>query len=299
MDCTRLSSLFSARLDHELSGREEAAFDGHLAGCPECRRQWRLFQATLERLHNLPPQPPPPDLLPGILAAVRGERRELVESSWWSRLLAWWSRQDFSVSVPTAAATVATAMVLAVLVKNSMLPLPFAGPADEIAGQSSQRAGAVAGLAGERPRLPLPDATLAATSPRGYVPGFASGLSSPLLSDYPYDTMPARQPSQPGPGLRPDVLVVFHASDAGEATGSAGAAGNDEVESLLQACNAQSSWRVSYPRRGMMVVDLPPCELPLLREMLAGKSAAIAPVAALSPDFGQGRETVKVAIRFQ
>ncbi|WP_157861442.1 zf-HC2 domain-containing protein [Desulfurivibrio alkaliphilus] len=282
MECAQLPALYTARLDQELTGPEQEAFDGHLAACPECRRQWHLFQATMERLHDLEPQPAPPELLPGILAAV--EQRQAT-ASWFTRLLDWWQRQDFSVSVPTAAGTVATAMLLAVLVKNSMIPWPpVAGQEEKLAGDR-QQVGQVAGLAGESRRVPLPDATLAATSPRSYQapaasPGLAPGLS--------YDTIPAHRSPLPGLNMqRPDVLVVFQVTRS------------DDLDNFLTECNSQSSWRVGYPGREMMLLELPPCELPRLRELLAGKSAAIAPVAALSPDFARDRESVQVAIRFR
>ncbi len=287
MDCSRLPSLYTARLDQELTAAEQAAFDGHLEACPDCRRQWRLFQNTMDRLQVLEPQPAPGDLLPGILAAVDQQQRQNPASSLPARLLNWWRRQDFSVSMPTAAATVATAMILAVLVKNSMIPWPMPGTLDETATEVSRSAGSVEGLAGERPRLPVPDATLATTSRRSYYP-----------QDYPagpgYDTVPTHQsPFKAFPGSgprRPDVLVVFQGEQGGQI---------NELEQLFKECSAQSSWRVGYPHQGMMLLDLPPCELSHLRELLAGKSAAIAPAEALSPDFGRGRETVRVAIRFQ
>lgn len=288
MDCSRLPSLYTARLDQELTAAEQAAFDGHLSACPDCRRQWRLFQNTMDRLQALEPQPVPGDLLPGIMAAVDQQQRQNPTSSLLARLLNWWRRQDFSVSVPTAAATVATAMILAVLVKNSMIPWPLPGTLDdEAATEISRDAASVEGLAGERPRLPVPDATLATTSRRSYYP-----------QDYPagsaYDTVPTHQsPFKAFPGSgprRPDILVVFQGEQGDQI---------NELEQLFKECSSQSSWRVGHPHQGMMLLDLPPCELSLLRELLAGKSAAIAPAEALSPDFGRGRETVRVAIRFQ
>ncbi|MDF1613414.1 zf-HC2 domain-containing protein [Desulfurivibrio dismutans] len=283
MDCAQLPSLYTARLDQELTQEEQAAFDGHLVACADCARQWRLFQATMDRLYDLEPLPAPPDLLPGIMAAV--ERRKAFAPTWLARLLAWWQRQDFSVSVPTAAGTVATAMLLAVLVKNSMIPWPLAAPLEAPVTDSQPRASQVAGLVGDSPRLPLPDATLAATSPRRYQ---APIVAPDFTPGHTYDTVPSHRSSLPGLNMqRPDVLVVFEVNQG------------DDLDSFLADCNSQSSWRVGYPGRDMMLLELPPCELPRLRELLAGKSAAIAPVAALSPDFAQDLESVKVAIRFR
>lgn len=300
MDCSRLPSMYSARLDQELTRAEQAAFDDHLAACADCHRQWRLFQATVERLGALQMMLAPPDLLPGILAAVAeerraGERRYVAEPSLVARLLVWWQRRDFSVSVPTAAATVATAMILAVLVHNSMIPWPLPGGGGEVAGDPALNVGAFAGLSGERPRLPLPEATLAATSSRSY-----SALGPPKPSLVPsaaslsrYDVVPAHQAAFSGaafPGAalpRADMLVVFRA-DQGDGPGR-----------LFRECNAQSSWRVEYSDQGVMLLDLPPCELPVLRKLLAEQSVTIAPLAALSPDFGRDRESLRVAIRFR
>lgn len=271
MDCARMPSLFSERLDQELAGIEQAAFDAHLEECPACRREWRIFKVTLSRVRSLEPVPVPPDLLPAILAGV-AERRPAASPAWLARLLAYWRRMDFSVSLPTAAVTVAVAMMLAVVVQNSSLSLPGGqgqgaapGAADTAATQ----------LEGERPRLAGPAATLATTSPRSYYPPFS-----------PYDTVPAHPSALRGPAQKhPDVLVIFQDPAP------------DTLARLFRESSFHASWRVEHPARELLLLDLPPGDLPRLREMLTDQSVAIAPVAALSPDFGRDKKSIRVAIR--
>jgi predicted anti-sigma-YlaC factor YlaD len=64
---------FSARLDGEDPGLDDAAVYAHLADCTDCRR----FAHDAEVLHRtvrLAPAPVIPDLTPGILAAIGAER---------------------------------------------------------------------------------------------------------------------------------------------------------------------------------------------------------------------------------
>ena len=68
---------FSARLDGEDPGLDDAAVYAHLADCTDCRR----FAHDAEVLHRtvrLAPAPAIPDLTPGILAAI-GEERAAAE----------------------------------------------------------------------------------------------------------------------------------------------------------------------------------------------------------------------------
>jgi predicted anti-sigma-YlaC factor YlaD len=43
MSCQTLREQFDNRLDGRLSGPEQIAFDAHLAGCADCRREWEAY----------------------------------------------------------------------------------------------------------------------------------------------------------------------------------------------------------------------------------------------------------------
>ena len=73
MTCMQIRHAFSARLDGEDVGLDEAVVYAHLADCTDCRR----FAHDAERLHRtvrLAPAPTIPDLTAGILAAIGEER---------------------------------------------------------------------------------------------------------------------------------------------------------------------------------------------------------------------------------
>lgn len=271
MDCSRIPSWFSARLDQDLGPAEQAAFRGHLDGCPSCCDQWRSFQATVKRVHDLESLPAPSDLLPKILAAVAEHPPQLARSSWLACFVDYWRRRDFSVSLPTTVATVAMVMVLAVLVKGSLPPASLPDlQANSVVAESSRTQ-----LTTERPRLLVPGATPASTArPR------TDHLSPSLV-----DVLPAPSLSFRLDGIeRPDILVVFH--DAGP----------EVLATLFRQCFAHPAWRVGYFHREMLLLELPTGELPRLRAMLAEHPAAITPLAAFSAGFGADKTTLRVAI---
>jgi predicted anti-sigma-YlaC factor YlaD len=43
MSCQTVRDQFDHRLDGRLSGPEQGAFDAHLAGCADCRREWEAY----------------------------------------------------------------------------------------------------------------------------------------------------------------------------------------------------------------------------------------------------------------
>lgn len=71
MNCRQARSLFSARIDLELSREEAAEQDGHLAVCSDCRRAWTGFQTTVNLMHRLPVETPHPAFVGQVLDRVR------------------------------------------------------------------------------------------------------------------------------------------------------------------------------------------------------------------------------------
>lgn len=68
--CEEYTRLISAALDGELSPREQAELDAHLARCPQCREVMDQLSGLRQTLAQLPPVPPPPQLKDDIMAAV-------------------------------------------------------------------------------------------------------------------------------------------------------------------------------------------------------------------------------------
>lgn len=68
------SGLLMRYLDEEVSTRERARIDAHLATCPDCTSEMRLYARLFGRLAALPSRPAPPFLARRILARVEVER---------------------------------------------------------------------------------------------------------------------------------------------------------------------------------------------------------------------------------
>ena len=76
MDCTQVRNLLSEYHDGALDAAAAAAVAAHLGGCGECAGCAGSLLALRELLRGLPPDPAPPELLPGVLAAIAGEDRD-------------------------------------------------------------------------------------------------------------------------------------------------------------------------------------------------------------------------------
>ncbi|MDZ7641859.1 MAG: zf-HC2 domain-containing protein [Desulfurivibrio sp.] len=275
MDCSRISSLFSAGLDGDLDDLEQAAFKRHLAECGECQRQWHLFQATVEQLHGLEPLEPPL----GIISGVQARLQEEEKSSPFYRLLAFWRRFDFSVTPATAAATLALALLLAVLAQNETF---FAdgtpGAGEKLAASPAVDHGSV------RSPVAMSEMTMAVGG--GSAMTMAAGGGSAPSSRDGFAAMATHPPAIRVPVLEhPDVLMVLPSAPP------------EVLPDLWRANADRASWRLEYLEQGLLLVDLPAAEFAELRRMLQPYPVAVAPVAALSPNFGRGKGKLRVAIR--
>ncbi|MEW6593588.1 MAG: zf-HC2 domain-containing protein [Thermodesulfobacteriota bacterium] len=132
-ECSEHQACFTAHLDGELTPAERHDLEAHLASCPRCADEWRLFTLTLGHFAALRHTPPPPDLLPGIHA-------KLERPPFWARLRDLAAGLDFSMSLPAAAATVAVAMAVGFFFKMHLQPLELPG---QVAQTASRRAPAM------------------------------------------------------------------------------------------------------------------------------------------------------------
>jgi hypothetical protein len=69
-------SRLSAYLEGELSSREEAALESHLAECAPCSAELRALRRALELLHGLPTPELPSDIGGAVLAQLRAEQAQ-------------------------------------------------------------------------------------------------------------------------------------------------------------------------------------------------------------------------------
>ena len=126
-DCTTHQSRFTAYLDRELPPLERDRLEAHLAACPACAREWRLFTLTLDQVAALRHDQPPSDLLPGI-------RARLARPTLWQRLRDLVRHPDFSLSLPAATATVVAAMAVGLFLKMGLQPQLPHQPAPSVPG---------------------------------------------------------------------------------------------------------------------------------------------------------------------
>lgn len=70
----RLTERMSAYLEDELPGDEKAAFEQHLAGCPQCRTNYDQFRETLGNLSKLK-RKAPRSFLPDIQQQINSRSR--------------------------------------------------------------------------------------------------------------------------------------------------------------------------------------------------------------------------------
>ena len=99
MSCQTIREQFDNRLDGRLSGPEQIAFDAHLAGCADCRREWEAYASVWQALALQK------GIEPSFGFAERTLRR-LTEQPvfvhpWW-----WWRPSIRSIRLATLATTV-------------------------------------------------------------------------------------------------------------------------------------------------------------------------------------------------
>lgn len=70
MTCDEVHALFSEVADARLAPGERAAWDTHLATCPDCRREWSSFQRTLGLLQGLPRHRAPAGFVDRVMTAA-------------------------------------------------------------------------------------------------------------------------------------------------------------------------------------------------------------------------------------
>jgi len=159
--CEEIRELFSTRVDDALTPDERARFDGHLAGCADCGREWQRFEATVGLLRAAEPARAPAGFVDRVLAAR--------PRPWYRRL----ARAVFSpwpVKLPLEAAAVVLVAGLAVVIFQRSPDLqPFA---------------------------PVPEAPPPVTAPAPAVrsdepPATAPGGRSPAADDRSRDVAPA------------------------------------------------------------------------------------------------------------
>ena len=108
MTCAEIREHFSGRLDLALSEAEHELLAEHLDSCPECRREWGRFAATVSLLRSVEPVRAPAGFVDRVLAATRPE-------PWYRRLMRG-LLVPWPVKLPLEAAALVMVAGLAVLI---------------------------------------------------------------------------------------------------------------------------------------------------------------------------------------
>jgi hypothetical protein len=104
MDHEELRERLSAYLDADLDPGERARIEEHLAGCPDCRLEYRELRHTVDLLRGLPAPDPPLDLADRVISRLRaGEGRPGLMARCQARIAGFaelpWSRPLAAVAV--------------------------------------------------------------------------------------------------------------------------------------------------------------------------------------------------------
>ena len=77
MDCSTARTLVIKRIDGELSSAENSRLDSHLAGCPSCARDYRLFSIPRRIGRAIPVLEPPPHFYTRLRARIESEDQSI------------------------------------------------------------------------------------------------------------------------------------------------------------------------------------------------------------------------------
>jgi hypothetical protein len=143
--------LISSSLTGDLSGAEQAALDGHLAGCARCRQTLAAFGEERRLISGMRHVPPPRDLGARVRAGIDGGR---------SGSLPWWRRTSMLLTGTAVLGTVAAGLLAVVVLSNPREPVAqeSAGPSTSASAEIEPSAEPSASIAATPE--PLPTATV-------------------------------------------------------------------------------------------------------------------------------------------
>lgn len=305
MDCPDCQELFSEYADRTLEQSLLPPLEAHLEDCPQCAKEWQYFMATIKWLKNMN-VPAPDGLLEGIHRKIGTNRQTLHPLT---RLFNFFKQGDFSFSMPAAAATLATAAVVMLLVKNFAPPelLSYLGgpqqpavvaqsqPADPQEPSYATPANTLRQQA--QPQIPVfsladQDATpdLRQLGVRMVTTGNADlfGTYSPIDQPWLRGELSSRQFHSLILGhFPPDVRISLgNISDA------------DRLALCRKLLNGQP-WSAKIYSKDNILLYISPYELKNLHGLLAGYSPEIYPPAAKDAFFGSPKRVLTVALQLR
>jgi hypothetical protein len=308
MNCSNCQELFSEYADRDLDGTLLLHLENHLETCPACAEEWRYFAVTISWLKEMHVAAPV-DLLDGIHAKLKRSRQSVRPLT---RLIRFFTSWDFSLSVPAAVVTLATAVIVMLLVKNfvdpTLLPL-FGKPADHTGiEQSHQKYRNTERRFASRPnsfRQPGQQQEVAVPSRSDLDPFFRlqpmdmRTVSTEIID--PFSTLSVPDQSS----AIPDALSIFqyHSMTLGhfppDIRISLKDASPSERLTLYRKLLNDTSWSAKIFSHDTLFLYIDPCELKKLHSTLDGFISQVYPPAAQDPSFGSPKKVLTVAVRLK
>lgn len=131
MDCKEVRDRFSSLWEKELAPFEERAVREHLSSCPECQKEFKQFEKTMQWLHSVGDVEVPDGFLPGLYKKME-ERREITSAEKSGKR---WLNLPLPLKLPVQAAAM-VAVIFLVLYLTKTMPMRGYHP-KEIAQPSS------------------------------------------------------------------------------------------------------------------------------------------------------------------
>ncbi len=115
MDCQNCQNYFSDYLEHDLDLDLTSRLSSHLATCPDCAEEWRLFQQTVQLLHQIPMQSAPADFLVGV-------QEKLQPGGILAKLQKFFTVKPALLATSSGLALVMVGIISAAIFKTGILP---------------------------------------------------------------------------------------------------------------------------------------------------------------------------------
>ena len=118
MDCKKVRDRFSSLWEKELTPFEERAVREHLSSCPECQKEFKEFEKTMQWLHSVGDVEVPDGFLPGLYKKME-ERREITSAEKSGKR---WLNLPLPLILPVQAAAM-VAVIFLVLYLTKTMPM--------------------------------------------------------------------------------------------------------------------------------------------------------------------------------
>lgn len=277
MQCSQIRKLFSEYADNELDSVGTNQVKIHLASCGSCGHEWATFEKTVHFLHEMPRAEAPSDLIRGIHEKLNQPN---LFQKWWN----WLHNIDLSMSIPAATATVAVALVTAVLLKSYYLEPQNQ---DQTLHQQTIVAQDTGQIKNPAYKRILPSNRFAVNGPQmvsahnSRSNNFGDTLPTSLFSGQ------SLGGSSKMVGITPDMTVTVQST------------GSKNIAALHHTFMNLKDWQVLPYGNDQIMILLEPATLARLHKVLAHNHMRISSQDVTFSSRDHAKNLIKVAVRFQ